>query len=188
MGFRIMRKNLQNESMITWKQSYIYFCSIYYPCLIIFLSQSAFAVKRGKGKGFLTYLKTSNPPIVVESYPLHQPKEKDQLKSMLNRCMLPWRQLDLKLIRNYFGKWLLLNYNSQLIMFTPLGEEVAFYFAWMNFYSTFVIIPAIIGLFMFLLRPSGNDVDTDAYLPFYSVFIAIWGMLFLVVCCCHNYL
>ena len=61
------------------------------------------------------------------------------------------------------------------------GEEVAFYFSWMNFYSTFIVIPAIVGVVMYLLRSSNATVDTDPYLPFFSVFMAIWGVLFLVV-------
>ena len=62
-----------------------------------------------------------------------------------------------------------------------LGEEVAFYFAWMNYYSMLALLPGVIGGLMYLLRPSDNSVDNDQYLPFYSVIIAIWGILFLVV-------
>ena len=61
------------------------------------------------------------------------------------------------------------------------GEEVGFYFTWMKFYSSFVFWPAVLGILMFLFRPSNATVDTDAYLPFYSVFMALWGVLFLVV-------
>ena len=59
------------------------------------------------------------------------------------------------------------------------GEEVGFYFAWMSFYSSFIFIPALLGFLMYLLRPADMSVDTDPYLPFYSMFIAIWGVLFL---------
>lgn len=58
---------------------------------------------------------------------------------------------------------------------------MAFYFAWMNFYTTFIFIPALIGLSMYLFRPSGVTVDNDPYLPFFSVIMALWGVLFLVV-------
>lgn len=58
---------------------------------------------------------------------------------------------------------------------------MAFYFAWMNFYSTCILVPAVLGLLMYFLRGAGTTVDTDAYLPFYSVFMAIWAILFLVV-------
>ena len=58
---------------------------------------------------------------------------------------------------------------------------MAFYFGWMNFYSTYMIVPAVVGLMMYMFRPSGITVDTDPYLPFFSVFMAIWAVLFVVV-------
>ena len=58
---------------------------------------------------------------------------------------------------------------------------MAFYFGWMNFYSTYMIVPAVVGLVMYIFRPSGITVDTDPYLPFFSVFMAIWAVLFVVV-------
>lgn len=61
------------------------------------------------------------------------------------------------------------------------GEEVAFYFGWMDFYSTCILIPLILGLVMYLVRGQETTVDTDPYLPLFSVFMAIWAVLFLVV-------
>ena len=61
------------------------------------------------------------------------------------------------------------------------GEDVAFYFAWMNFYSTYILVPALVGVVMYFARGASTTVDTDPYLPFYSVFMAIWAVLFLVV-------
>lgn len=61
------------------------------------------------------------------------------------------------------------------------GEDTAFYFAWMNFYSTCILVPAVVGMVMYFIRGADTTVDTDAYLPFYSVFMAIWAILFLVV-------
>ena len=67
-----------------------------------------------------------------------------------------------------------------------LGEEVGFYFGWMCFYSKFISAPLVIGLAMYVLRPRGITVDTDPYLPFFSIVMALWGVLFVVVssvCC-----
>lgn len=64
------------------------------------------------------------------------------------------------------------------------GEEVGFYFAWMKFYSMFILLPALVGFLMYVLRPGDISVDNDPYLPFYSMFIAIWGVLFLRVSAC----
>jgi len=65
--------------------------------------------------------------------------------------------------------------------FFPSGEDVAFYFGWMNFYATYIIIPALVGVAMYMFRPGNVTVDTDPYLPFFSVFMAIWAVLFVVV-------
>ena len=62
-----------------------------------------------------------------------------------------------------------------------LGEEVGFYFGWMSFYSKFIGVPLVIGLAMYILRPRGITVDTDPYLPFFSIVMALWGVLFVVV-------
>lgn len=51
----------------------------------------------------------------------------------------------------------------------------------MCFYMTFICVPVVIGLAMYLLRPAGVTVDTDPYLPLFSVIMALWGVLFLVV-------
>ena len=61
------------------------------------------------------------------------------------------------------------------------GEEVAFYFGWMDFYSTCILVPLTVGLVMYLMRGRETTVDTDPYLPLFSVFMAIWAVLFLVV-------
>ena len=58
---------------------------------------------------------------------------------------------------------------------------MAFYFSWMQFYSLCALVPAIVGVAMYAMRSSGDTVDTDPYLPFFSVFMSIWAVLFLVV-------
>ena len=58
---------------------------------------------------------------------------------------------------------------------------MAFYFGWMNFYTTYIIMPALVGVAMYMCRPGSVTVDTDPYLPFFSVFMAIWAVLFVVV-------
>ena len=63
----------------------------------------------------------------------------------------------------------------------PSGEEVGFYFGWMFFYMKFICAPLVIGLGMYALRPGGITVDTDPYLPVFSIVMALWGVLFLVV-------
>ena len=67
------------------------------------------------------------------------------------------------------------------------GEEVGFYFGWMCFYLKFICFPLIIGLVMYLLSLRGVTVDTDPYLPFFSVIMALWGVLFTVVRINHTF-
>ena len=81
-----------------------------------------------------------------------------------------------------------LDHDSKFILYRhfccilfPSGEDVAFYFGWMNFYATYIIIPALVGVAMYMFRPGNVTVDTDPYLPFFSVFMAIWAVLFVVV-------
>eukprot|EP00004_Rigifila_ramosa_P016078 TRINITY_DN3783_c0_g1_i1.p1 TRINITY_DN3783_c0_g1~~TRINITY_DN3783_c0_g1_i1.p1 ORF type:complete len:673 (-),score=170.04 TRINITY_DN3783_c0_g1_i1:58-2076(-) len=60
------------------------------------------------------------------------------------------------------------------------GEQVAFYFAWMDFYVKWLTAPAVIGFLLWLFRPSGRrgTVEHNRYLPFFSLFIALWAVLF----------
>lgn len=58
---------------------------------------------------------------------------------------------------------------------------MAYYFAWMNFYMTCVLIPAIAGALMLLFRTGGVDVLFDPYLPLFAFFVAIWGVLYTIV-------
>ena len=76
---------------------------------------------------------------------------------------------------------MIINVIIKLYIVYITGEEIGFYFAWMGFYSKAILLPLLIGLLLFLLRPQGSTVDTDAYLPFYSVFVATWAVLFIVV-------
>jgi hypothetical protein len=113
-------------------------------------------------KGFVSALRLCKPPVLEEVYPLHQQEDCKSLKSMLKWSLLPSVRLDVQHIRNYFG------------------EEVGFYFGWMCFYLKFICVPLVIGLAMYILRPGGITVDTDPYLPFFSVIMALWGVLFIV--------
>ena len=55
----------------------------------------------------------------------------------------------------------------------------------MCFYLKFICVPLAIGLAMYALRPRGVTVDTDPYLPFFSIIMALWGVLFIVVRISH---
>ena len=58
------------------------------------------------------------------------------------------------------------------------GWEVAFYFAFMNFLTQWLIFPGILGLIVFLLRWYRQDtIDEDEYTPFYGLITFLWAVL-----------
>mmetsp|Transcript_30819 Transcript_30819/g.86379 ORF Transcript_30819/g.86379 Transcript_30819/m.86379 type:complete len:678 (-) Transcript_30819:297-2330(-) len=59
------------------------------------------------------------------------------------------------------------------------GEAVAFYFAWMSFYMYALLVPAVLGVLLFSLRPEGVTVDDAPYLPFFGMIVVVWGALFI---------
>eukprot|EP00505_MAST-04D_sp_SCG-Rhode-Island_P002053 Stramenopile-MAST_4_protein_2053 len=59
------------------------------------------------------------------------------------------------------------------------GENVAFYFAWLQFYTKWLIIPALAGLGLFILQIRAGTID-HPLLPFYSMFLAVWASFFLL--------
>ena len=59
------------------------------------------------------------------------------------------------------------------------GESIAFYFAYMAFYTRWLFFPSILGLIVFCFQMSGNDMDHWLLIP-YSVFVIIWACFMLV--------
>lgn len=58
------------------------------------------------------------------------------------------------------------------------GETVAFYFAWLQFYTQWLVPPAAAGLLLFVGQVYEGTLDT-AYVPLFSLFMAVWSILFL---------
>ena len=67
------------------------------------------------------------------------------------------------------------------------GEEVGFYFALKCFYLKFISVPLAIGLAIYALCLYGVTIDNDHCLPFFSVIMALWGLLFIVVRISHTF-
>ena len=59
------------------------------------------------------------------------------------------------------------------------GETVGFYFAFLEFYTTWLVFPTIAGIILFCFQVYEKRVD-HWLLPFYSLFLGLWSMLFLV--------
>lgn len=59
------------------------------------------------------------------------------------------------------------------------GAEVAFYFAWMQFYVKALLFPGISGLIIFVLRTTrGGSIDTDTLTPFHGLLTFVWAICF----------
>ncbi|KAJ9449415.1 Anoctamin-like protein [Diplonema papillatum] len=58
--------------------------------------------------------------------------------------------------------------------------ELAMYFAWMNCFTVWLVLPAFVGLGFFVhMQVTGLTVDNHPYLPFYSIFVVFWAICFL---------
>jgi anoctamin-8 len=60
------------------------------------------------------------------------------------------------------------------------SEEIAFYFLWMDFFTTWLCIPAAAALLLFAIRMyRGDSVDTCDITPFFGFFMFLWGVAFI---------
>jgi len=59
------------------------------------------------------------------------------------------------------------------------GPRVAFYFAWMDHYLTWLVGPAVLGLVLYVLRPADETVDDSAAVPLYSLFLVLWSFTYI---------
>eukprot|EP01118_Nematostelium_gracile_P007789 TRINITY_DN2553_c0_g1_i3.p1 TRINITY_DN2553_c0_g1~~TRINITY_DN2553_c0_g1_i3.p1 ORF type:complete len:614 (+),score=155.14 TRINITY_DN2553_c0_g1_i3:501-2342(+) len=103
--------------------------------------------------------------IISAIFPMHsEDKRKELLQEWGNPKKLLSRQ-PIDKIRNYFG------------------EEIALYFAWLGFYTNWLIYASILGVFcgIFWLidRLTLNQRWATWFQTVYSVFLAIWATLFL---------
>uniref|UniRef100_K3X8X4 Anoctamin transmembrane domain-containing protein n=1 Tax=Globisporangium ultimum (strain ATCC 200006 / CBS 805.95 / DAOM BR144) TaxID=431595 RepID=K3X8X4_GLOUD len=59
------------------------------------------------------------------------------------------------------------------------GEHVAFYFAWMEMYTKWLIGPSVVGLILFCLQVTSKRIDHPVA-PLYAMFMALWTSAFLI--------
>lgn len=58
------------------------------------------------------------------------------------------------------------------------GEQIGFYFAFLQFYSAALLIPSFLGIIFFIWQLIEGEIDISG-LPAYALVIAIWATLFL---------
>ncbi|KAF0688930.1 Aste57867_19534 [Aphanomyces stellatus] len=111
---------------------------------------------------------------ILACYPLHNDEEVAELaKAWIPACQMPWQQ-PLDKIRDYFG------------------ERIAFYFAYLGHYSTFMLYAAVIGFLVFIaqifIKDNRQTLESGEVLvlsgkawliPAFSLFMCIWSTLFL---------
>ncbi|OQS02828.1 anoctamin [Thraustotheca clavata] len=59
------------------------------------------------------------------------------------------------------------------------GEKIAFYFAWLEMYTQWLLLPTIVGIFLFWQQVQSQSLD-QPMAPFYALFMALWASAFLV--------
>ncbi|RLN57207.1 hypothetical protein BBJ29_006274 [Phytophthora kernoviae] len=59
------------------------------------------------------------------------------------------------------------------------GERVAFYFAWMEMYTRWLVVPSVAGVVLFALQVQSHHLDHPAA-PIYALFMALWTSAFII--------
>ena len=55
------------------------------------------------------------------------------------------------------------------------GEAVAMYFAWLDWLMAALIVPSVLGLYVWGRRSDSASIDTDTNATFFALFIVLWG-------------
>ncbi|GMF56668.1 unnamed protein product [Phytophthora fragariaefolia] len=118
---------------------------------------------------------------VVQMYPLH----KEDLALLKTRWVTFWRTPLLSdKPQHVQTKHRCLLFRS--VLHQPLddvaqyfGERVAFYFAWMEMYTRWLVVPSIAGVMLFALQVHSQHLDHPAA-AIYAVFMALWTSAFII--------
>eukprot|EP00002_Diphylleia_rotans_P002752 TRINITY_DN1177_c0_g1_i1.p1 TRINITY_DN1177_c0_g1~~TRINITY_DN1177_c0_g1_i1.p1 ORF type:complete len:696 (+),score=177.06 TRINITY_DN1177_c0_g1_i1:52-2139(+) len=94
--------------------------------------------------------------IIKTMFPVHEEAPRQEL---VQTWAKNWRTQPLDEIRDYFG------------------EKVALYFAWLGFYTSWLILASIVGFIVFIVSER-EDFD-HPIVPFYCIFLSVWSTLFL---------
>jgi hypothetical protein len=97
---------------------------------------------------------------ILAAFPLHDNVELKILESKwLKIFEWPWK-LETESIKNYFG------------------EKIGLYFEWLGFYTTWLIVAAIVGAFMWINVASANNPNAPD-IPYFAGFMAAWATFYL---------
>uniref|UniRef100_K3W8D0 Anoctamin transmembrane domain-containing protein n=1 Tax=Globisporangium ultimum (strain ATCC 200006 / CBS 805.95 / DAOM BR144) TaxID=431595 RepID=K3W8D0_GLOUD len=96
---------------------------------------------------------------IVAAFPLHNFEELAELKKKwFSWKFAPWGQ-PLVEIKDYFG------------------EKVGLYFAWLGHYTTWLIMPSLVGILVFLSVIVESTADSN-FVPYFGLFMALWSTFY----------
>jgi anoctamin-8 len=97
---------------------------------------------------------------ILDYYPLHNTGEKEKLKSTIYAGFSLRNDGSLYSVCNYFG------------------TEIGIYFAWISHYTTWLLFPALAGIFVWLHSDNSSNRMNSSMIS-YSILIAVWSTLYL---------
>eukprot|EP00808_Paulinella_micropora_P004205 g19562.t1 len=104
------------------------------------------------------FKRKANHPL-KDYFPLHKHDLKEEIFQAWSRTFAVFSQ-PLKKIRNYYG------------------EKVAFYFAFLQFYSRWLVLPALFGIIIAIYQLIDGRID-GILLPLHGLLVALWAAFFL---------
>lgn len=60
------------------------------------------------------------------------------------------------------------------------GDEIAIYFEWMNFLQSWLMLPALFSIIVFVGNQFFFDLSTSPLAGLFSIFMSLWGTIYLV--------
>ena len=124
------------------------------------LSLSLLEAPKHQGGGGLSLRLEKKRGNLLHYFPLHNDTKREPLAAVwLVYLAWPWDQ-PYEDIKNYFG------------------EKIGLYFKFLGHYTTWLMLPALMGLICQLVVAGTGDFS-HPILPFYSLFIALWAVFML---------
>ena len=97
---------------------------------------------------------------------------------IIRQVYAPHNEAENAKIRATWASFSLFKSRSPTTIRNYCGEQVALYFAWLDYYTTWLIMPAVIGVIVFLFQLIRGGPDKTVLVVFYSFFIVLYFTCF----------